>query len=222
MKKTATFLFIAASACALSQEIKVKEGSGSFSSGSNNALVTTVYERSKDDVMSEWKSKLNNFKDEKVSRKGDEIFGDNILIKDWGNNPVDIYTKFEEDKDKKTITMSLAVDLGGTYLKSSGDKDKYQYMEKLMKEFAVKMTKDGIEDKVKEASNALSKLESNQKDLESKNSSLKKDIENYKDKIKKAEDDVKANDADQVKKKAEIEAQKKVVDEIKKKLNSVN
>jgi chromosome segregation ATPase len=143
------------------------------------------------------------------------------LIKDWGNNTVDIYSKFDEDKDKKTITMSVAVDLGGTYLKSS-DKDKYKYMEKIVKEFAVKMTKDGIEDKVKEASGALSKLESNQKDLESKNSSLKKDIENYKEKIKKAEEDVKTNEADQVKKKSEIEAQKKVVEEIKKKLSGVN
>lgn len=222
MKKIAVALFILSSATAFSQEIRVKEGSESFSSGNNNALIVTIYDRSKDDVMSEWKSKLNNFKDEKVSKKGDEIFGDNVLIKDWGNNPVDIYSKFNEDKDKKMITMSIAVDLGGAFLKSSSDKDKFTYMEKLVKEFAVKMTKEGIEDKWKAASSVLSKLEDNQKDLESKNSSLKKDIENYKDKIKKAEDDVKTNEADQVKKKAEIEAQKKVVDEIKKKLGSVN
>ncbi|HWY10464.1 MAG TPA: hypothetical protein VN026_04010 [Bacteroidia bacterium] len=221
MKKITTGIFIAVSVYSFAQEVKVKSGNEKFSNGSHDCLVTSIFEGDKDKAMSKWKSKLNSFKDEKVSRKGDEVFGDNIEIKEWGNNPVDIYSRFDEDKDKKTVTMSIAVDLGGAYLTSS-EKDKYHYMEKLIKDFAVDMTKDNIGDLVKDAEKALSKLESAQKDLEKENKGLKNDIEDYKKKISKAESDVKDNEASQTKKKAEIDSQKKITDDIKKKLDKVN
>ncbi len=222
MQKTITLLLLAAVSNSFAQEISIKDGSERFSSGSHDCFITSVYENSKDDVMSKWKKTLNNFKDEKVSRSGDEVFGDNIVIKDWGNNPVDIYTKFDEDKDKKEVKMYVAIDLGGAYLKSSGDKDKVKYIEKLMKEFAVEMTKDAIKETLHEQEKIYSKLEDEQKTLEKENKNSKSDIEDYKAKIKKAEDEIKTNEADQVKKKAELETQKKVVDDVKKKLDKVD
>lgn len=203
------------------QDIKVKSGSEKFSSGSHDCLKTTIYYATKDDVMDKWKSKLNDFKDEKVKRSGNEIFGDNILIKDWGNNTVDIYSVFEEDKEKKTVEMSVAVDLGGAYLTSS-DKEKYNYMEKLMKEFAKKISKNAVEDELVLAAKALDKLEEQQKDLEKDKKNLQENIEDYKKKIAKAEEDIKSNEGNQSKKKSEIEAQKKSVDDVKKKLNGIN
>ena len=221
MKKITTSLLILLAVNSFAQEVKVKSGNEKFSSGSHDCLTTTIYEGDKDKAMTKWKSKLNNFKDEKVKRSGDEIFGDNIEIKDWGNNPVDIYSKFDEDKDKKIVTMHVAVDLGGAYLTSS-DKDKYKYIEKMMKEFAVDMSKDNIKDQVSAAEKILGNLEDDQKDLEKKNKGYKDDIEDYKKKISKAESDIKDNEASQGKKKSEIDAQKKVTDDIKKKLDKVN
>lgn len=201
------------------QKISVKNGSEKFSSGSQPALTTTIYEASMDDAQSKWKSVLKDLKNEKVKSSGNEIFGDNIVIKEWGNNPVDVYTTFEEDKKTKTVTMHVAFDLGGAYLKSSDDK--YNYAEKMVKEFAIKTTKDAMGDKVKEQEKALGKLEDNQKELEKENKNSKSDIESYKEKIKKAEEDIKKNEADQTKKKTEIEAQKKVVDDAKKVMDKV-
>ncbi|MGZ3929931.1 MAG: hypothetical protein ACXVPQ_07300 [Bacteroidia bacterium] len=222
MKKIITLAFLATGTLAFAQEIKVRESNESFSTGSNNAFVVTIYESSKDDVMSAWKSELKDFKYEKVKANGNEIIGDNILVKDWGNNPSDFYTKFDEDKDKKTVTMAVAVDLGGAYLKSGDNKEKAKFLEKFIKDFAVKITKDAIQDKMKEQEKALSKLEDAQKDLEKENKNSKSDIEDYKAKIKKAEGEIKTNEEAQVKKKAEIETQKKVVAEVKKKLDAVN
>lgn len=203
------------------QKISVKDGSEKFSNGSHNAYTTTIYETSKDDVMSKWKSFLKDFKNEKVKSDNGEIFGDNILIKDWGNNPVDVYTTFEEDKTAKTVTMHVAFDLGGAYL-SGSDGDKHKSAQKMIKEFAVKTTKESMGDKVKELEKVLGKLEDNQKDLEKANKNSKSDIEDYKAKIKKAEEDITKNEADQTKKKAEIEAQKKVVEEAKKIMDKVD
>lgn len=221
MKKVLALGFALTTVAVNGQEVKIKSGNEKFSNGSHDCLKTTIYYASKDDVMDKWKSKLNDFKDEKVKRSGNEIFGDNVLIKDWGNNTVDIYSVFEEDKDKKTVNMAVAVDLGGAYLTSS-EKDKYNYMEKLMKDFAKKMSKDAVEDEMKAAEKALSKLEDQQKDLEKDKKNLQSDIEDYKKKITKAEEDIKTNDGNQTKKKSEIETQKKVVGEVKKKLDGIN
>ena len=222
MKKiTLSLVAFAAVTSVHAQKIAVKDGSEKFSSGSHNAYTTTIYETSKDDVASKWKSFLKDFKNEKVKSDNGEIFGDNIVIKDWGNNPVDVYTTFDEDKNAKTVTMHVAFDLGGAYL-SSSDGDKHSSAKKMIKEFAVKTTKESMGDKVKDLEKVLGKLEDNQKDLEKDNKNSKSDIENYKAKIKKAEEDIAKNEADQVKKKAEIEAQKKVVEEAKKIMDKVD
>lgn len=203
------------------QKIEVKEGTEKFSTGSQNALSVTIYGNTKDDVESKWKSLLKDFKNEKVKSSGGEIFGDNILIKDMGNNPVDVYTTFTEDKKTMTVTMNVAVDLGGAYLKSS-EKDRYKVMEKIMKDFAMKMTKDALQEKVDVAAKALGKLEDQQKDLEKENKNLHGDIDDYNKKIAKANEDIKTNEQNQQKKKTEIEAQKKAVDEAKKLVDKVD
>jgi hypothetical protein len=203
------------------QSITVKDGTSfKFSTGSHNAYTTTVYETSKGDVESKWKSLLKDFKNEKVKNDNGEIFGDNILIKDWGNNPVDIYAVFEEDKKNKNVVMRVAFDLGGAYL-SSSESDKHNKAEKMIHDFAVKTTKESMEDKIKDLEKVFKKLEDNQKNLEKDNKNLKSDIETYKEKIKKAESDVVANEADQVKKKSELEVQKKLVDAAKNTLGTV-
>ena len=67
------------------QTIEVKEGSDKFSTGTQNSLSTTILENSKDDVESEWKSLLKDFKNEKVKSDKGELFADNVIIKEWGN-----------------------------------------------------------------------------------------------------------------------------------------
>ncbi|MBL7919744.1 MAG: hypothetical protein JNJ40_05485 [Bacteroidia bacterium] len=211
MKKTLTLSAIALAGLTFSQSINVKEGNEKFSTGNQYALTTTIYENTADEAISEWKKVLKDFKNEKVKDSDNEVFGDNILIKEWGNNPVDIYTKFEEDKKAKTVKMSTAVDLGGIYLASS-DKEKTKLIEKMMKDFAVKMTKEPIASAVKVAEKQQVKLEDDQKDLEKDNKNRKEDIEDYKKKITKAEKEIIEKEAAIEKKKGEVSIQKKVVD----------
>ncbi len=211
MKKTLTLSAMAFAGFAFSQSINVKEGNEKFSTGNQYAITTTIYENTADEAISEWKKVLKDYKYEKVKDNDGEVFGDNILIKEWGNNPVDIYTKFEEDKKAKTVKMSTAVDLGGTYLASS-DKDKTKLVEKMMKDFAVKMTKEPITAAVKVAEKQQVKLEDDQKDLEKDNKNKKEDIEDYKKKITKAEKEIIEKEAAIEKKKGEVGIQKKVVD----------
>ncbi len=201
------------------QEIRVKESSGSFSAGSAPCLEVKIYNASVSDLKDKWKDVLKDFKNEKVKVNGDEVIGDNILIKDWGNNPVDIYTTFDEKSDK-TIEMKVAVDLGnGNFLKN--DRDKQKFIEKIMKEFALKQSIEPLEKQIKEQSKLVADIEDKQKSLEKKNENLKKDIENYKEKIKKAEEEIKNNESEIEKKKQELAAQQKALEELKKKKESI-
>ena len=157
MKKIITcicFLSLSVSA----QKISVSESTEKFSTGSQNAVTTTIMEAKLDDVISEWKKVLKDFKHEKVKEDNNEVFGDNILVKDWGNNTVDFYTKFEENKKDKTIKMSTAVDLGGSYLKGGEHADKIKLVEKMTKDFAIKMTKEPIEERLKDAEKEIELL----------------------------------------------------------------
>lgn len=212
MKKIITLVLSALSAASVAQSIHVKEGNEKFSTGSQPAVVTTIHENNLDEVMSEWKKVLKDYKNEKVKENNNEVFGDNILVKEWGNNPVDFYTKFTEDKANKSVHMAVAVDLGGAYLSSSHDKDKLKYVETMVRNFAIRMTKEPIADAVKASEKALAKLEDDQKDLEKDKKNLQDDIINYKNKIAKAEKEVAVKDVEIEKKKGEVSVQKKVVD----------
>lgn len=192
-----------------SQSINVTEQNVLFLNGQHSALVTMVYNNSMSDVMEKWKSFLKSYKNEKIKAdKSGEIFGDNVQIKDWGNNPVDIYARFEENKADQSVKLMVAFDLGGAYLSSTGDAAKYSSAQTMVRNFAVETTKAPLADKKKEAEKILSKMESERDSQEKSIKSLKSDIESYKDKISKAEKDIEKGEADLSKKKSEIEAQK--------------
>ena len=212
MKKTVFLLATLTGMTAVAQRIELREGSEKFSTGTQNAISTTIFANKQDDVQSGWKSLMKDYKNEKVKSDKNEVFGDNVLIKEFGNNPVDIYATFEENKKDMTVNMHVAFDLGGAYLKSSEQKDKYNEAEKIIKAFAVKMTKEPLQQKVKDAEKVQSKMEDDQKGLEKDNKNLKGDIDDYKNKITKANQDIVTKNAELEKKKSEIEIQKKVVD----------
>lgn len=223
MKKLVVFIFaVSISVLASAQKIKVRESKESIGGGSNNAFVVTLYGVSPSDAEESFRSFMKQY-DGKRSSKDGGIFIDNANIKEIsGNNTIDIYGKAQGKKGDKEITFIVAFDLGGAFLNSGEHKNEAKIAEKIVKDFAVKATKDAIEAEKKEAEKALSKLEDDQKDLEKEKSKLEKDIEDYKAKIKKAEDDITKNKSDQDKKKGEVEAQKKVVDAIGEKLKAVD
>lgn len=223
MKKIITIAFaVSIGISATAQKIKIKESRESIGGASNNALVVTLYEVSPSEAEDAFRSFMKQY-DGKRSSKDGGIFVDNAAIKEiGGNNTVDIYGKAQGKKDDPEITFVVAFDMGGAFLNSGDHKDQYKAAEKIVKDFAVKATKDAIEDKLKAAQKIQSGFEDDQKSLEKDQKNLSSDIEDYKAKIKKAEDDIVKNKAAQDKKKGEIEAQKKVVGEIDKKLKAVD
>lgn len=195
----------------LAQKITVTSTSEKFSSGKQDAITTKIYQSEVDNVVEAWKDYLKTFKNEKVKGSKSEVIGDNILFTDWSNNTVDVYSIFKEQKNEQTVELIVAFDLGGAYLNSSTDSDKFQKAKKMIQEFAIKTTKDGFLAVIKDEEKALSKLEDKQAKLEKDNINLNEDIKEYEQKISKNQKALIKNESDINQKTREIDAQKKVV-----------
>lgn len=222
MKKLAVIILSCTAISYFAQDIKVKESSGSFSAGNAQCFAVKVYYTKPSTVQDEWKDVLDKYKNEKIKNKGNEVFADNVLIKDWGNNPVDIYTTFTDNGGSNNeVEMKVAVDLGnGNFLKSS-EKDKARLIENMMRDFAVKISAESMDKQIKANEKIFGDLTDKQKNLEKKNANLNDDIKNYQQKIQKAQDDIKTNTAEIEKKKQEVAAQQKILDDLKNKKNSI-
>ncbi len=222
MKKQILTIAIAVSSLQFfAQDVKVRESNESFSNGGHNALSVTLYVTDVNMVEKEWKSQMKDFGYDKSSEKSNEYFFDNVIMKQLGNNTLDVFSKVTEQKAEKTVTLTAAFDLGGAYLSSSEHREKFEYVKKVMHDFAVKITKEAIDDEIKDASKVLSNIQSKQASLEKDNKGLADDITNYNQKIKKANEQIEQNKQDIETKKSEVTAQQKVVDGIKAKKESV-
>lgn len=199
-------------------KIKVEEKNENINGGSHNCLVVTIYDAKPDDILDDWKSKMKGY-DAKCSGK-DEIFADNALIKEISENTCDVYARTQKVSDTET-KLIVGFLMGETWLDSKDNSASYKAAEKIVKEFAVKQTKDAIADKRKEAEKKLEDVKDDKADLEKKNKELHDDIADYQEKIKKAEEDIKTNEAEQETKKKEVDDQQKVVDELKSRENAV-
>ena len=221
MKKITTLYFaITMSVFGYAQKIKIRESNESIAGANHNALVVTLYGVTPSDAEDAFKSYMKMYDGKRTSKSG-AVFIDHALIKEIGNNTVDVYAKATGKKGDAEITLVVAFDLGGAYLNSTDHKEQYKAAEKILRDYAVKTTKEAIADRLKDAKKAQSKLEGAQHDLEKDKKDLSEDIANYKLKIKKAEDNIEQNKSDQEKKKSEIEAQKRAVEEIENKLKAV-
>jgi len=220
-KQILTVALAIASIQIFAQDIKVRESNESFSNGTHNALTVTIYVTDVNMVEKEWKSLIKDYGYDKSSEKSDEYFFDNVTIKQLGNNTLDIYSKVDALKADKAVQLKAAFDLGGAYLSSSEHKDKFEYVNKMMHDFAVKITKESIDDEIKDANKVLATHQSKQASLEKENKDLADDITNYNQKIKKANDQIEQNKKAIEGKKADVAAQQKVVEGINQKKAAV-
>lgn len=213
------FLLICGSSL-LAQKVDVVENNRNLGGGNHEALVVNIFDVSKEDVEKKWKSELKSMNAKVSTDKDGNLFGDNAVIKDLGNNTMDIYCKITVLKDG-AVELAVAVDLGGAFMNSKQHAKEVALFKKKLKDFSVQLTGEAIAAKLKEQKNKLEDLQDEQNKLVKEKQSLDSDIEKYKQKIKDAEANLEKNKQNQEKKVKELEEQKKVVDAIDKKYQQV-
>ena len=199
-------------------KVLVSEKSVHFNDGDYNSFSTTIYELPIKEVEKLWKKEMKDMK-ANVSTKKSEMKGDDARLKSMGENTFDIYSKAHETD--KGVEISIAFDLGGAFLSSSQHSEQAKEMKKIIYEFSVNGTKEGIRGILKEELKIQVDLEKQQQDLVKQKEKLENNIENWKKNIEKAKDDIQNNLKNQDDKKKAIDDQGKVVDAVKEKEKSV-
>lgn len=200
------------------KKIEVHESSENLGGGHHPALIVTAPVKNGDDLLKAFKDKMKDF-GAKVSTKK-ELFADDAEWKAFGPNAFDAYAKVEEVKGEG-FKLVVGVDMGGAWMSAGQHGEQTRLFKNMLREIAVKVSKDEVADEVKVQEKLLDKQMNQQQDLEKKNKDLHEDIENYKKKIADAENNIKTNEQDQVKKKEEIEKQKEAVKLVKEKLSKI-
>lgn len=214
-----TLSFVCLSLLGFSQAVNISETTESFSTGKQNAVVATFKHSDKDKVEKEWKNLMKDFNPDHVSDKKHEYFFDNAKFTSISANTIDVYS-IVLGKDGE-VRLMACFDLGGAYANSSAHSKEIAYFKVIMKDFAIKMVKQDLEEKMKDAAKLLAKTTDKREGLEKDNKNLDQDIVDYKEKIKKAEAKIEENKKEiELKKKEEAE-QQKAVEELKKKIGEV-
>lgn len=199
------------------QEIKVKEDKENIADAKNSVLTVIIYEADESSVEKAWKSLMKEYNGKVTSKS--EIFADNATITEMSTNTIDVYA-FAKKSDEG-VKFVVGFDLGGAFVSSSTHSAEYKAAEKIVKQFAIDISKKAVEEKLDDAKELQSELESNLSELKKKNEKLHKDIEEYKQKITEAEQDIVINEKDQETKTKEIEEQTKAVETVQKKLDDI-
>lgn len=192
------------------QKVTIEEVNEPFSSGHVNSYKLVIPYATQGDVAKAWKSWLKG-KDAKLAENKGVIFADNTVLKEFGSNTCDIYTKVCEWKNEGTI-MYVAFDLGDNYLKCESSPDKCAIAKGQLNSFGFLQAKEALEEMTRTEDKKLAKLKDKQNDLEKDNKDLHQDIERLKGKIAKAENELTFTEQSLEKKKEEVAIQKRVVD----------
>lgn len=168
------------------QKITIKEDQRNIGNGKNSCYVITIPEVKAKEVASAWKKLTKNY-DAKV-KGDDEQFADNAIIKNISENPIDVYSKFEESEEG-TI-MIVAFDLGGAYLNKKDHFKQYKEAYDFLHKFAKEQAMESISEQIKEQEKVIKNIENKINDKTAKISNLENDIKKWEISIEKAKNDI--------------------------------
>jgi hypothetical protein len=167
-------------------EIKMDEASVIFSVGPQSAISSEFVNVSQKEVMSAFEKFMKSYK-AKVKSAKRETIASSAEIKSISTSAVNVYCAYKEESRGNKITAYFAIDLGNAFVSSSSHPAEYQAARQFVYDFSFKFYRDLNENKIKNASKDLKKLEANDAKLKKEKKQLEKTIAKKKDEIRRAE-----------------------------------
>jgi Skp family chaperone for outer membrane proteins len=196
------------------KNIDVLERNTTMSLGARNGFSVTFEDMSKKELKSRFDEFMKQYGKkitlEEVSKT--EYLIDDVTVKTISETPVDIYLLFEEGNKGTVITGFF--DMGTQFISSATQPVKYKDAENFMRNFALRIEKIKVQDKLTAVNKVLEKKHDEQKDLEKEKQNLNKDISDCSAAIEKAKNELDKNAKDQDAKKKEIAEEQKSLDDI--------
>ena len=209
------YTFLLTSFLIKAQKITTVESEEKFNAAFRNAICSVIFHTDTAYIFNAWNVYLKSNKCKEIFTQNGEVKGHNVLIKEISLKPIDVYSKFEINKEEKTTIMHTAVDIGaGNYIKSDVNPMEIKALEKLVRVFTLNITKGPIEEFLKGTNDFQDKLNKEINDLEKHKNKLGADTLKFKSKISKAEEELKNKSAELIAKTQKASDQKKINDTI--------
>ena len=167
---------------------QVSEKMVEFKFGAHNALVITLNDVDRDVVQDVWKNVNKPFG--KADKKKGEYITTGVNLAGL-SNPIDWYVLF--DKTKGDVELSLCAISNDEFISSSNQPDNFAVISKFLTDFAYKVEKKKVSNKLEKEKKELEKL---QKDLNKANDNIKNnndDIDKHTKRIKKSNKEIDSN-----------------------------
>lgn len=201
-----------------SPKIEVTEIIEYMSQGQRPGLKVIIQTGNAAIIEKDWKGYLKTFKG-KTKKGKEEYFTDNAAISLLSNNPIDIYSRIEETANG--ISIKAFFDLGGAYLSSKSNPEKYPIGETIIRDFAVKQAMKGLSSRLDQEEGKLGNLAEARKAIETEQQSLELDIERMKEAIRQNEQTLEKNRAAKLLVDSELQKQITVVEQLKKDIKAI-
>jgi len=192
--------------------ISVEEATDKMSQGYNPGLKVFIPDAQEKDVDHDFARYMKDF-NTKGKQSKSEYFFDNATIKQFGNNPVDVYSVTTQ-KDKG-VQLEVFFDLGGGYLNSKDHGDKFEIAQRMIHDFAKEEARNAVQNQITAALKLQQGKMKESDDLTRQDSLLRRKIRSCQLVIKDSEAGLKQNGLKQEAKQKEIEDQQKVLDALK-------
>lgn len=194
--------------------IEVKESKEKMALGVNNCLRVYIPEAAKEDVERDLLKYMKNYNVKGDARKS-EYFFDNAEIKAFGNNLVDVYAQVEQKAGG--VDLKVFFDLGGAFVSSSAQPDKYKAAEDIVRRFARDEAVAAVGIQITSAQKVLDTKMRDFDNLVRQDSAYSKKIRDCQAIINQAVIDQKANRLSQDTKKKDLEIQQQMMEALKSK-----
>jgi hypothetical protein len=201
-----------------SPKIEVVEIVEYMSQGQRPGLKVMIPSGNTESIEKSWKDYIKIFKG-KTKKGKDEYFTDNATLLRLSSNPIDIYSRVEETANGTSLKAFF--DLGGAYLSSKNNADKYPIGEAILRDFAAQQAHKGLSIRLDKEESKLSRLADARKAAEIEQQSLELDIERMKETIRQHEQTIEKSKAAKNQLDLELQHQITQVEQIKKDMKSL-
>jgi hypothetical protein len=211
LKLLLTIAILAVSNCAFSQNVKVEEVIDELGGGFNNAYRVTIPHSTEKAVEKSWTSFLKDNRG-RVKESKHVIRGENVVIPALGLDSLQIFSRIKEYEDG--IILTVAVQQRGIYMNSVTSPANNAQMAEILRGMALSLSRDGIQEKIKSATDVLEDKVKEQNNLRNDNENLTRDNEKMRREIQENENDLKKNNERLESLKNEINAQQQTIETI--------
>jgi len=173
-----------------SQKVKIEHALEQLGEGYNSAFRVSIPHASMKMVEKKWNSFIKNNNGKVKSSKGG-IRGENVIIHGIGPDTIQIYSRLLEDADG--ILLKAAFQKGGVFVSPESESTYNHRLEQLLMDFALELSKEGLNNKLEVAAELLKDAQKEQTNLEKTNERLATDNESMKKQITVNEETIEEN-----------------------------